>query len=235
MQAAANSLNADTEMFAQFGHAAFYPANFKDFVAPRISVLLLSCCPIAICWLVITAVFSSFNSEARRTPPHVRKEITEIVPPFAHSYPPASIVSVVWIVASSEHGNPSVVCWTSLAFLGVSVLGENSFDAFYSSASARTLLIVPKVRSFYRDYFSAFTFAKVTTMWSSIGSEGWRRFGHYFKFAEGHSEEAYFRRHGIGYFSALFSGGRPATTGAHCVIMSTMKRFVNYRMSGGGY
>ncbi len=88
------------------------PTELVHLIAGSVPHLLVACGPHAILWRVAKRVVFALDTVAGWTRPHVRVKVLKDTPVLTYRNPAtsvASIVPVVWISASLEHGMPRLV------------------------------------------------------------------------------------------------------------------------------
>jgi len=177
------------------------------------SCLLLPDLPLAIIFEVPLVVLFSSKCGARWPLAHVGEEPFKLMPLLANGYPTTSIVLVVFTFlafASANHGVPGDKSWALGFSFGMPV--NNPADFYRVRAfSAHPRPASQKTSAIYNVLASAFTNAK-----TSPDTIYRHKIGNHFSLSKCSSSEQLSSRHGIGHFNVVFSGGRPATTGAHC-------------------
>jgi len=190
--------------------------------------LLFPCCPTAIFRSIACIVVLALKSQSVWGLTHVCEKISEIHPSFAHRDSTTSIAvpfSPVGIGASLNHGTPLGI--SSGVFGAQSVTVNNLCNAvpLYFEASAGFCIPCGQRGSLNGNPGSTIAETEVKPASASTRTSCGRAANYWKHFdcdksSKSKSNEGYLFRHGIGYFSAVLSGGRSATTDAHCVIFS---------------
>lgn len=74
--------------------------------------LFSTCCPFAICWLIIPIVINAFDSKAMRRISHIKEKCTKLFPTFTNYYSASSIILIsrtMGIITSLYHCGPNIV------------------------------------------------------------------------------------------------------------------------------
>lgn len=207
-----------SELLNQFRNAGGCPPHSDNLVFPSVSRLMSRQCPNAIRWLVVAVVVYALNAPTLFAYSHVSHKISErIQPPLTNTNSPRPITLKTFIFGLSTafyHVVPNVVD----SGLRESVLPSGYFHNFIPKTTARLCASTKKALVFNDGYASAFTTAKTAKMDCTFGRNVTVGLFQYEKSSELPSDDVYFLRHGVCYFMVerCVSGGRPATTGAHC-------------------
>jgi hypothetical protein len=109
-----------TERFRPFNQRHCSSIERNNGIAAAISVLFLNCSPTAIAWLIVAIIvgIAIERMAARRASSHVRQEVFEAEPIFAHANASTAIPPkfwMRWIQASFLHRGPSLIgrCFSS--------------------------------------------------------------------------------------------------------------------------
>jgi hypothetical protein len=127
--------------------------------------------------------------------------------------------SVTRIIFRTNPKTPSLHAVPNAVSSGVPVAMTESPASpkhFKSMAPTGGRFAVDEVRIPHDRASSALTHTKAAAFRFSTRSKVNRCVRDHFELSIGASNEGDFGRHGIGLFNVMFSGGRPARTGAHC-------------------
>lgn len=207
-----------TKMLTQFDQASSNSIDRKNPIGSSVSSLLSFSCPLAISRLVVSVVVDSFNGESFGTNSHVIKKVPKIKPRLAHLYSSTSVVgifSVFWIVASSQHVRPTLVGSRLSKLLNVAMRYFAVGPMLFLQTAARLGLSSSKKFIFNNTLVAAGAKAK-TDSDTPVSPLDMSSIGQYEKPSKCFPDDVYCGRHGIGYFSALFSGRSLATTSTYC-------------------
>lgn len=174
--------------------------------------LLCPCCPSAISRFVIAVIINAINRKPFGPNSHINKKVSEIRPSLTNCNPASAVIGVAWIErikASLENAFPRSVSWTVIGTRGMTVFRTESNYSFDFEATAGLNFFRPQIIVASDDSGSACAFTNRAEF--SVSD---RTIRDNFKSSKCFTDQRDFSRHGIGSFSALFSGGRPASTGA---------------------
>lgn len=210
-------------MLTQGSNASCDASNSEHDIKSRIPVLVSRRGPTNVGWFVIPVYIHSINSPSFFPRANIFKKALEGFPSLANRNPSASIkmvMAVVWTLASSSHGFPYPVD----SGFGHAVAEVSSDSRFPYPATARFCPSVFQVDVSGGGSVSTFANAhahshslKLPYTSAASTTSIVRGFCNYFKLSECQSDERFSGRHNVHLISdVVFSGGRPATTGAHC-------------------
>lgn len=187
-------------------------------IVPRVSGLLNRAFPPAVLWLIISIIIYSSDAGSDWFLPHVRKELRVFQPPLADRNSPASVIGITRVFrikASLDYAFPTPVGWRMDGSWGVTVLRASPYRGQHNSTATGSTFTIPNV--FFPDSFFISTITD-TKYGFSFGVGFNKRFGFpdHLELSKPLSDQRYCIRHGIAFFNVVFSGGRPASTGAHC-------------------
>lgn len=213
----------DSEMVTQFSKRADFPIDRVNGHSFGIVSLLFESCPSAIIWFVISFfVWPSVKSRAWRSFSHVFKEVLKCFPSFTHRNAFAAVIIPRFsfgISATLNHARPTVISWREMFFERMTMGCKSSLGIFSVKASAGLGFSGYQKLIDNCNSFSAFAFANGCKA-IAIGVAFWKSVRDYFKSSKSLSDERDFSRHNVSFGHVVFSNGRPATTGAHCAIIS---------------
>jgi hypothetical protein len=211
-------------MTRQINETACDTVDGKNTAASLISALLCCGSPSAILRLVVAVIVFAFKPKSVWLLPHIREEIIKQPPSFTNSDPSPTIIfegPAFGIVTPLEHVLPSRESWRTMALSCVSV------SNFPGEATARTCVSDFEFCKADTQFSSAFTFTKhVSNRLAGRESSIWQ-FGDNFQPSKSLADVGFSGRHNVDNSNVVFSGGRPATTGAHCDILSCGKESCN--------
>lgn len=198
---------------------------------PSVSSLFFRCSPFAIRRLIVPIVVDTLNRGASGPSPHVPKEGRKGVPLSTHGYTPASIpepFNMIGVVAAVPHILPRSVSGGVVRPSSVSVIEHQSrssrFAQFDFETPTRLRVSRSEASCAAVQKRAALAKAQVFSEIGSVGRSPALKLGNHFKPFKLFSYERYSSRHDIGSFNVVFSGGRPAATGAHCDISETTQK-----------
>lgn len=210
-----NGLNSYPKMFTQVRHASSHSLYCKYAVIAFVSALLVPCFPANISGRVIPVVVNSAKCHVGWWQTKVRKEVLEFHPTSANCNPSSSVMLkgfLVWVRASVKHITP---CSINSAFTQA-VLKGCQFYSFTPQASTGLCMFRPEFRKSHRNFITTLAKAEhLSDEASTFCDFGWR-FLNYFQSSKSPANDRYSFRHTIASFNVVFSGERPATTGARC-------------------
>lgn len=182
---------------------------------PPIHRLLLWSRPAAVTRTISRVVVDSFKAHPLRWIAHIFEKTREIHPARTHTNATTTVVSVRVVPrvgAAADHCGPHPINLTTGISARVSVLP-------LVMLTAARFQPTPKVT--HSNHSNVPTVAPTTypthrpsALRTLIGCRS-----NNFQLSVPPTDDRYFRRHSIGSFSAVLSGGRPAVTGARCVII----------------
>ena len=186
---------------------------------PSILGLLFWGCPFAVARLIVAVVVDAANRSAFRSFSHIGKKVFKEIPPFANRNSPASIskkLVIVRICGSLKHVQPASICSGGYSSRTMAV-NEEPFPCRFPVETS-TGVSSSSLQAGVRGNFLIAAFAKTEAIIfdGSRFASLRRSFCDHFKSSKRLADEGYSSRHRIGSFNFVFSGGRPASTGARC-------------------
>ena len=184
-------------------------------ICASIARLLARCGPSTVSRLIIPIVIRKpVNACSGGFLAHVFQEVLKrLAPPLAYLNASASIVVIIfntWIGTSTVHLRPSNISSGAVVSPSMSVAFIRSVLPLKTAAGCTySVTDVAQVKVSYRSAVTAAHHALVVA-----GSEWFSDYGKSCKL--GSEWDISFCRHNVDLFNVVFSGGRPATTGAHC-------------------
>lgn len=214
--AALDSFGIGSELLTKLGNAAWDSTNNNLDISPRVPRLLFLCRPLAIILGITKRIVLALQGEILVALSHVLQKVFKGVEPSVTNRDAATAVQVVGVgvrvSTSSFHCRPRTVSSTS----GLSV--RNSFYLCEFCGQTATRSSATRSQALIGGDFTLSAIAKAKAQVSFAGV--FWKFLNDFKPSKCLTYERYFLGHGIGVFNVVFSGGRPATTGAHCVSIT---------------
>lgn len=207
LESAFDSISIHTEKLAQLGKTSSLPTHCKHYISPPVSLLPDSCSPHDIIRIITTIIVNSFNAPRRLSNPHILKELIEFHPPITNGDAPSSITGeagTVRIKATIPHPLPN-----SIKSCGV---GPGT-SVFQKKAAAGFCVSRGKIGVSNDCFFSTIA-STDTTGFLPRGCARRRCGSDYNKSSKSATDDIYFGRHNGGLALFMFSGGRPASTGA---------------------
>lgn len=204
---------------AQFSKTGGDSSKSYDLVGSGVPHLLFVSRPTAVSWLVVSVVVDAVNFPAWRLLAHVSKKVFKNLPSLTNLYSSASVSRKtfdVWIRTSGFHSSPNTPRFAHISSPCVSVNEIAKRCRFSAKASARASTACHQLRVSHLNPCAAITNAKAhsvrATAWFSTNSS----ICNYSKSCEFPPDQTESFRHNVAFINVLFSGGRPATTGARC-------------------
>ena len=208
-----------SETFAQFSKAGSDSTESHNLVGSSVPHLFFVRNPTAVARLVISVVVDAVNLFAWRLLFHVLQKVFKDLPSFAHFYSTSSVSSKafdVWIRASGFHCSPNAPSFASITSPCVSVNKIADRSRFPAKASTRSGTTCHQLRVGYLNLCPTITQAKAHSVRGTTWLFANSSIRYYSKSCEFPPNQTESFRHNFGSINVVFSGGRPATTGARC-------------------
>lgn len=114
VDAVTKSADGNANLPGPLGHSQVFPLKLKSVIMARVVVLLLTCTPLAIAWLIVTIIIYALYTVLRPWFwPHISVEVFKTISPtFANLNTPITIILIaylVWIFATRFDSAPSYV------------------------------------------------------------------------------------------------------------------------------
>ncbi len=199
----------------QFGSVGGYSPHSKNSISSHVSHLLLRGGPPNISGKVTLGVVNPLNRKPFWSFTNVSEKVGESHPPITDRNPPASVMLKrlpFRIGASLNHGRPSVVFWRKRA--GVTVSQKPLSRLLVSEAPARSACASSQGTVENGKHLAAVTSAHAFSGRPAVGVNVGFGISDDFKLSKPSTDEGYFCGHNDVLSIVLFSGGRPAVTGA---------------------
>lgn len=197
-------------MLTKHSKARRHTIDRIDAIGPHIPLLLFARPPRAIGFAVTEIVVQPVERQSSRSFAHVFQKVFKFFPLTAYADSATAIIrksGIVRIKTALNHCLPNLI--------GFGSAHPMCCASFFLKAAARFCVAAQKMIFLHDGFVSALALARNIPSNPSSLFSGWKM-GNHFKSFKSLSDEGWYCRHGIGAFFALFSGGRPATTGAHC-------------------
>lgn len=206
-------------MSAKISQAKCHTVNGVNLIVAAVARLLPSRCPSAVPRFIVASVIrESVNRHPFRHFAHVFQKLSKrLFPLIANGDTTTAVVfktTRVWICCSLKNSLPNCKSSRLSAFSCVSMLLSRARN-FLMQTTARLTVARYKRQVEHGFYPTALALAKACGLNSPKWAIGQHRPSDKCLTNDGYSSRTS-SRHSIGSFNVLFSGGRPATTGAHC-------------------
>jgi hypothetical protein len=186
-------------------------------ISPRVVHLFNVSCPFYIAGIVALGIIYALNAHTVRSFTNVPKKVFKIKPLLVDRNAPASVILKIWTLgvgASLNHARPSVVCGGKRSRVSVGQMALAS-RLFPKAAAGRTSASHQRTVE-HGQHLTAVAAAKAFPGRSAVGVNMSGGITDDFKPSKPSTDERYFCGHNDVLGIVLFSGGRPATTGARC-------------------
>ncbi len=201
----------DAEVATDRSEASSKTANSHDTIIPSVVALLKPTSPTAVARFVSSIVVNTFNGQTARTFSHILQEVHKGTPAITDSESSSAVIMkgrVVRISTTIKHCSPLPISKA----VRHTVLDCSCISTSTTFATRSLYQGDVENRSDYAT--SAFDYARASC--SSTRQTMDRAVAENFPVAKGASDNRDFSRHNG--LIVVFSGGRSATTGAHCDI-----------------
>lgn len=221
-----------SEMLAQFGETSSYSSNRNNVIGSFISPLASGCRPHTIGWLIIAIVIQAFNPPAFLSVAHVGDEVLERVEPaFANSYtsPPIMVkIDGGWTEAPCFHAFPYPInsLWLPAVAASIPMLKSTRGELLCPLASTGLRPSAHNICKRNGSYIPAIAVENTSPAYPSRRVALRQPFFSCNKSSKSATDDIYFGRHNGVRSLFMFSGGRPASTGARCDYLQS-KESVN--------
>jgi len=202
-------------MLAQFNRAACKAFHSKDSISPHVPHLKTLSCPNHVFRKITNIVINAVNRPALFARSHKGKKWLESIPLGAQCYSALSIIFklvAVRICASLLHRRPNFIDSGFFTMRCLSMLGS----LFVIPTATRFGMATRQIPVIGNEFCSARTShptaIDITPRMIDAESGGSKHESP----SKCEADDVSFGRHNGASFTVLFSGGRPATTGAHC-------------------
>lgn len=206
-------------MLAQKFQTTRNASNCKTKVPSSVSALVFAGCPSDVSGLIAFGVVLSLKCQSGRSLTKILKKILKCEPPIADRDTSAAIMfelRLPFIGAPSNHIEPTSPGsrWSQLC--AVAMPRDSIGGNFTSQTPARICLEAFQRAVQDLDGFPAVALAKTSQVKLSTRRMVRIPLHNYFQSSKRESDQRDFGRHDVGMINVMFSGGRPASTGAHC-------------------
>lgn len=155
-----NSTISDAKMVTEVREASSDPTDGKNYILPRVSVLLLARRPFYVLRRVAFFIVYSLNRKTLWFWSHVFEKVLKLKPPIANCNATAAIIFepfVPGVSAAIQHAQPCVINGSSLPRLAVAVSCGHKTELFLSKTATRRSFKLAKAVIKNRFFGSAIT------------------------------------------------------------------------------
>lgn len=218
MQTHVNTGSDRSEMLNGVSETSGISTNGNNSIVRFVSRLLRPCRPSTVARLVVAVrIWPAIKRQTRRTFSHICQKVLEPSPSFANRYSPSAIILPLpkrRAIAAPYHIFPTKISGRLLSASGESVL---RIPCLWPAIDARATDAISQIAvGDFKCLPTSNAKTKAVGGLCSTLRDSTRSISKDFPLAKTFSNERYSSRHNGGSFTVLFSGGRSATTGAHC-------------------
>lgn len=215
--------------FAQLGQTTSESPHCKSKILSGVSILVDHCLPFTVLRTIVSIVIHALKCVSGRASTHISQKRLKRSPLRANLNSSSSIVMecmILGVPAPSNHGGPDRVFSGIASVASLTMFQEP--DSTHKSSETAARCARASLQASEKNGLNCPTLA-ATENHSSVSRRrnSGRQFLNNFQLSKNESDGRYSSRHNVGRFNVVFSGGRPATTGAHCDTVNIFTKGVN--------